>query len=170
MLEPMTVRVEVWPVVADEVGLWLISGDDAWRSDNVMADSDLHFEVEFLLGGYGITETNALHSTSWRPQGTAVILTYMAAMEVGGFARDYWPSAQPITPALAEAVGKPPTHAPTEPPVPRFIDVLFHGLRHLHYLMDNDATNATALGDLWQRHLEPFRPALAGMYSERHVA
>ena len=25
MLEPMTVHVEVWPVAADEIGLWLLS-------------------------------------------------------------------------------------------------------------------------------------------------
>lgn len=164
----MTVRVEVWPVVADEIGLWLISGDDAWRSDNVFADGDLHYEVEFLLAEHDITRTNALHSTSWRPDGTAVILTYMAAMEVDGYAKDRWPGAQPITAALAEAVGKPPTHAPNEAPVPRFIDVLFHGLRHLRYLLGTDATTAAAMGDLWARHLAPFEPALAGLYTDRH--
>lgn len=170
MLEPMTVRVEVWPVVADEIGLWLISGDDAWRSDNVFADGDLHYEVEYLLAEHDITRTNALHSTSWRPDGTAVILTYMAAMEVDGYAKDRWPHAQPITATLAEAVGKPPTHAANEAPVPRFIDVLFHGLRHLQYLTITDATNAAALGELWQQHLEPLAPALAGLYSEPHRA
>jgi hypothetical protein len=168
MLEPMTVRVEVWPVAADEIGLWLVSGEDALRSDNVMADGDLHYEVEYLLGGLGITQTNALHSTSWRPQDTAVILTYMAAFEVRGYARDIWPDAMPIMPSLAESVGKPKTHGPTEPPVPRWIDVLFHGLRHLHYLMDTDATHAAALGETWRRYLEPFRPVLAGLYTDIH--
>ena len=39
MMEPMTTRVEVWPVAADELGIWLISGDDAWRPDlPVMAE------------------------------------------------------------------------------------------------------------------------------------
>jgi hypothetical protein len=170
MLEPMTVRVEVWPVVADEIGLWLISGGDAWRSDNVFADGDLHYEVEYLLAEHDITRTNALHSTSWRPQGTTVILTYVAALEVRGFARDRWPDAEPVTVALAEAVGKPPTHAANEAPIPRVIDVLMHGLRHLDYLLNHDTETAEALGELWRRHLEPFGPALAGLYSERHVA
>jgi hypothetical protein len=31
VFEPMTVHVEVWPVAADEIGLWLVSGDDCWR-------------------------------------------------------------------------------------------------------------------------------------------
>ena len=54
--------------------------------------------------------------------------------------------------------------------MPRYLDVLFHGLRHLHYLAQTDATNAAAMGELWRRHLEPFEAALAGMYSEPHRA
>lgn len=33
MLEPMTVLVEVWPIAADEIGLWLLSGDNAGVRD-----------------------------------------------------------------------------------------------------------------------------------------
>lgn len=170
MLEPMTVRVEVWPVAADEIGLWLISGQDAWQSDNVFADGDLHYEVEFLLAEHEITTPAALHSTSWRPDGTAVVLTYMAVIRTPGYVRDRWPAAAPLTPALADAVGRPPTHAATEAPVPRHVDVLLHGLRHLKYLYEHDATNAAAMGDPWARHLAPFESALAGLYSERHDA
>jgi hypothetical protein len=170
VLEPMNVTVEVWPVAADETGLWLISGDDAWRYGPVMADGDVHFDVEMLLHEHGIGDATALHSTSWRPDGPSVVLTYMAVIAVSGYVRDLWPDAAPITPALAEAVGKPPTHAATEPPIPRYVDVLFHGIRHLHYLAQMDATNAGAMGPLWQRHLAPLEPALAGMYSEHHEA
>lgn len=170
MLEPMTVRVEVWPVAADEIGLWLISGEDAWQSDNVFADGDLHYEVEFLLAEHDITTPAALHSTSWRPDGTAVLLTYMAVVRTPGYVRDRWPHAIPVTAGMAEAVGKPPTHAATEPPVPRVVDVLMHGLRHLRYLLGTDVTTAAAMGELWARHLAPFEPALAGMYSEPHRA
>lgn len=170
MLEPMTVRVEVWPVAADEIGLWLISGQEAWQSDNVFADGDLHYEVEFLLAEHDLTAPAVLHSTSWRPDGTAVVLTYMAVFRIPGYVRDRWPHAVPITPALADTVGRPPTHAATEAPIPRYVDVLFHGLRHLKYLYENDATNEAAMGELWGRHLKPFTPALAGLYSERHQA
>ena len=172
MLEPMTVRVEVWPVTADETGLWLVSGDDAWRTGAIMADSDVHFEVESLLAEHGCArgDTAALHSTSWRPAGPSLMHAYMAVLRTDGVACGRWPGARPVSAGLAEAVGKPPTHAATEAPVPRFIDVLMHGLRHLRFLMDHDATNAAAMGDLWRQHLEPFEPALAGMYSERHEA
>ena len=172
MFEPMNVNTEVWPVVANEAGLWLVSGDDAWRSAPVMADSDVHYEVEFLLCEHGIHADDivAVHSTSWRPDGPTVVLTYMAVIADPGFVRDRWPDARPITAALAEAVGRPPTHAANEAPVPRYIDVLLHGLRHLTYLLDHDLTTAEAMGDLWRQHLEPLRPALAGMYSEPHRA
>lgn len=172
MLEPMNVMVEVWPTAADEVGLWLISGDDAWRTGPVLADGDVHYEVETLLWEHGIGRWgNVLHSTSWRPDGPHVVLTYMAVIKhPGRYVRDTWPGAAPVTPELAEAVGKPPTHAADEPPVPRYVDVLLHGLRHLAYLMEHDRTAADAMGDLWRQHLAPFRPALAGMYSEPHRA
>lgn len=170
-MEPMNIVVEVWPVAADEAGLWLVSGGDAWRSGVVMADGDVHFEVEMLLSEHGIDPDGAvIHSTSWHPDGPSIVLTYMVALTAGGFALDRWPNAAPVTPDLADAEGKPPTHAANEAPVPRLLDVLFHGLRHLSYLMKTDAENAAAMGGLWQRQLEPFEPALAGMYSERHVA
>jgi hypothetical protein len=171
-MEPMTVQAEVWPVAADRTGLWLISGDDAWRSDAVMADGDVHFEVEMLLHEHEIGDADiaAIHSTSWRPDGPAVVLTYMAVIRPRGAVRERWPHALPVTADLAEAAGKPPTHAATDPPVPRYLDVLLHGLRHLHHLMLNDRTNADAMGDLWRQHLVPFEPALAGMYSEPHQA
>ena len=172
MSEPMNLTVEVWPVVADEAGLWLVSGDDAWRFGPVPADSDVHYEVEFLMADHGVTgqDVAAVHSTSWRPDGPSVVLTYMAAVKADGFALDRWPGALPITPELAEAVGRPPTHAANEAPVPRYVDVALHGLRHLAYLIDHDRTNADAMGDLWRQHLAPFEPAMAGMYSEPHKA
>lgn len=165
MLEPMTVQVEVWPVAADDAGLWLVSGDDAWRCGPVMADGDVHFEVEGLMWEHGVAAgTAVIHSTSWRAEGTSVVLTYMAAVRVEGFARDRWPDAMPVTPALAAAVGRPPAHAPTEPPAPRFVDVLLHGLRHLAFLRLYDVPASEALPEHWHEHLRRFEPALAGMY------
>ena len=32
------VRLELWVLAADKTGIWLISGDDAWRTDRVSAD------------------------------------------------------------------------------------------------------------------------------------
>lgn len=171
-MEPMNITVEVWPVAADEAGLWLVSGTDGLRYGPVASDGDVHFEVEMLLREHGVDplEPAAIHSTSWHPDGPSIVLTYMAALSVDGFALDRWPDAVPITPELAKDAGKPPTHAATEAPVPRLLDVLFHGLRHLKYLCEHDATAAAAMGLEWQRHLQSFAPALAGMYSERHAA
>lgn len=170
MLEPMTVRAEVWPVAADEVGIWLLSGQDAWRTGAIMADSEPHAEVDLELATRDIRAA-LLHSTSWRTDGTSVILTYMAVINGGSVVRAAWPNALPVTAGLADQVGRPPGHAPDEAPAPRYVDVLMHGLRHLKFLLDgNDATSAAAMGPLWARHLEPLTPALAGMYGDLHEA
>jgi hypothetical protein len=186
MLEPMTVVAEVWPLAADEAGIWLISGEDGpWDSGIIMADSDMHWEVEMALLAHGIgresvialhqtsaSEPGAVEASAWtscRPYGTSIIHTYMAAVRPGGFARETWPAARPLTVDLAQAVGQPRPHGAADPPVPRDVDVLIHGLRHLKNLIETDDDNAAALGELWRRHLEPFKPALAAMYHRRRA-
>ena len=169
MGEPMSVRVEVWPVAADEIGLWLLSGEDAWRSGPVMADDEPHSEVEYTLSKHAAKDhTVLLHSTSWRVDGPHVVLTYMAVIDCPGLVRDDWPSALPISLDLADAVGKPLPYAPTEPPTPRYVDVLLHGLRHLRFLIETDTDNGAALGRHWDRHLAALSPALATMYEREH--
>jgi hypothetical protein len=171
MLEKMGITVEVWPLAADEAGIWLISGRDALRWGPVMADGDVHYEAETLLRGFGLdlADVDVLHSTSWRPDGPAVVLTYMAVVTIGGYALDSWPDAAPVTPALPAAVGKAPPHGAAEVPVPRWVDVPLHGIRHLAFLAgpDGDAETAAALDGTWLRHLAQLRPALAEMFSER---
>jgi len=110
-----------------------------------------------------------MHSTSWRADGPCLIVTYMVVVDPGDLVRGIWPDARPITVQAADEVGMPQTHAPDEPPEPSDFHVLMHGLRHLKYLIEHDGTAAVALGGLWSEHLGPFEPALAGMYSERHV-
>ena len=170
MAENMPVFVEVWPLAADEKGIWLTSGDDAWRSTlAVPSDSEPHAEVELVLGAHGASqEAILIHSTSWRVDGPRLILTYVAVLYAGEIVRNRWTDARPISLRLADAVGNPTPTAPTEPPIPRYIDVLMHGIRHLRFLMDNDATAANALRNPWPNHLGSLSPALAGMYSEVH--
>ena len=138
-----------------------------------MADACMFAEVDLMLAhlGIGPGSVAAVHSTSWRQEGPRQINTFMAVIKTGDFALERWP-ALPITVDLAEAVGKPFTHAPSEPPVPRYVDVLMHGLRHLRFLLEpgRDATTAAAMGDLWRRHLEPLDSALATMYDVQHQA
>lgn len=166
MGEPMSVHVEVWPVAADEVGLWLTSGEDAWWSGPVMADDEPHSEVVHALREHNADKrVELLHSTSWRVDGPHIVLTYMAVLECPGLVRDDWPSALPISRELADAVDKPLSHAPTEAPTPRYVDVLLHGLRHLRFLLDTDSDNSAALDRHWRRHLAAMSPALATMYN-----
>ena len=168
MLEPMTVHVEVWPIGADEIGLWLLSGDDAWRSGPVMADDEPHSDVEYAITTHMPLDFVAiLHSTSWRVDGPRVVLTYMALARTTAFVREAWPEARPINLELAEAVGKPLPYKPSEAPTPRHIDVLMHGLRHLRFLMSTDSANAAAMDEHTRRHLAKLDPAFAAMYNDR---
>ena len=166
MANDMAVIPEVWPVAADRVGIWLVSGDDAWRTMAVASDSEPHFEIELELMARGVRGQLAMmHSTSWRIDGPRLIVTYMAVLQAEDLVKGIWPSARPVTAKLLDAVGKPPAHAPDEAPAPRYIDVLAHGLRHLRFLMDTDPANAEAMGPLMRQHLEPLSPALAGLYA-----
>lgn len=169
MSERTEVRVEVWPVSADPAGIWLISGDDAWRSDAILKGSDPHTAVtDVLKENNAASDVKLLHSTSWRADESAVVLTYMAVIDCSEFARDQWPKSLPISPALLDAVGKPIEVEATEAPIPRYIDVLMHGLRHLQFLLQTDSSARTALCDPWRSHLASWRPALAGMYDHEH--
>lgn len=166
----MSVQAEVWPIAADSAGLWLLSGSDAWRSGPIPQDGDVHFEVENLLTDNALLDSALIiHSTSWRPDGPFVTLTYVAVVaNEAAPVLDRWPAAKPISLQLADMVGPPGTNAATDPPIPRYVDVLLHAIRHLCFLRDEDATVAQNLDSTWRRHLEALRPALAGMYSQLH--
>ncbi|MGH3856889.1 MAG: hypothetical protein ACRDR6_26095 [Pseudonocardiaceae bacterium] len=164
MAENMSIIAEVWPVVADEHGIWLVSGGDAWRSYAVPADSEPHFEVELVLASYDAGRPVLLHSTSWRTDGPRIVLTYMAVLDCPSLARDRWAAALPVSAELLPAVGNPPPHGAAEAPVPRYIDVLYHGLRHLRFLIDTDASARESLAGNWTAHLGRLSPVLAGMY------
>ena len=172
MAEPMQVYPEVWPISADEIGIWLVSGNDAWRPGiPVSADSEPHAEIELLLSERGASDdTVFLHSTSWRVDGPHLVVTYLAVLRRPGLVRDHWSEALPVSVNMAHAVGQPPVHGPTDAPAPRYVDVLLHGLRHLAFLVGptGDGTARAVLGDPWPGHLGQFRPTLAGMYSQRY--
>lgn len=190
------VRVEVWPVAADAEGIWLLSETpdgqpDAWRSDPVSVLSGCHLTAERLLRahpgrgarsstqprywapiptpdeGSCLGDVQLLHSTSWRPDEDAVIVTYVAVLGghgPGEFALDVWPHARPVGLDLADAVGKPITVAAVDAPLPRDVDVLLHGIRHLRFLIEYDAPAAASLDACWHSWLADLQPALAGMY------
>jgi hypothetical protein len=172
MSEPMTVHIECWPVAADDAGIWLLSGRDALRTSlPVAADTGPDAEAKLLLAGHDLLDDLVLgHFTSWHIDGSWHVDTYIAVIHCAGYVRERWPDAEPISAALAEAVGRPPTHGATEAPTPRYIDTLLHGLRHLRLLLDYDATAAAVMPTAMRRALEPLTPALAGLYDEEHQA
>ena len=163
----MNVQVEVWPVAADDVGLWLLSGETPWLSAPITQDSDPHFEVEELC--FTHPRPVLVHSTSWRPDGPHIVLTYIVVYDTGAQpVLETWPVANPVSSALLDAVGPPATNAAHDVPIPRHVDVLVHAIRHLRFLQEHDATAADALPAAWRVHLEKLRPALAGLYSTAH--
>jgi hypothetical protein len=164
----MTVRVELWPVAADETGIWLLDSD-AWRSDAIPADSEPHGEIELLAYRHQpTTEFPMYHSTSWRPEQTSVTLSYIGVAKLDQpLVLDQWPDAKPISAALMTAVGRPTAVQPNEAPLPRHIDVLLHGIRHLRFLMDTDEPARAILSNDWRRHLAMLEPSLSGMYRDR---
>lgn len=171
MANPKTVRVEVWPVAADQEGIWLVSGRDAWRPAlPVMADTTKHADVEQLLAEAGAADQVVLlHQTSVRDEGPSSVDTYVAVLVCDGPVRAEWPDASPVSMAAAAVVGRPATHGPTDPPDPRYIDVLLHGLRHFAFLLDHDATVAAALlRSGMVEHLRGLEPALASLYAVEH--
>ena len=134
----------------------------------IAADSEPHYVVEELLDEHhALGDARIIHSTSWRAEDESIILTYVAALDCPDVP-DHWPGAQMVSAALADVVGKPTPHAADGPPLPRYVDVLLHAIRHLRFLLDYDATAAGALSPAWRRHLRAFAPALAGLYSEAH--
>ncbi len=168
MADHMGVRIELWVVAADQAGIWLLNGDDAWRTDRISADEDVHAEVELLAYGHAPDlALSVIHSTSWRQDGPGIVLTYVAIGQAGEFVQDRWPRALPITAELLEEVGRAFPHAADEAPIPRHIDVLMHAVRHLRFLRDTDTPTRDAMSADWRRHLEAFEPALSGMYSDR---
>lgn len=193
-MEYLTVRNELLVFAADEeTGIYLVNGaDGAWLTDQIYADSDIHWEAERLLGNIktatapGASWTSVvLHSmsttaphvawTSWHPRGTSQVNTYIAVLAVDGYVKDAFPGAAPVSLELAQAYGKPLPHGAAEVPLPRDLDVIFHALSHLKWLMQRngpvikDMTEA-GIFDLFRRHLEPLEEWMARMYYEPDVS
>lgn len=90
-----------------------------------------------------------LHSTSWRHQREAVILTFMAVVESV-------PESMPGQPiGRSELARSSATEAPVEI---GFEAVLEHGLRHLAWLALEDVAVGRALDGRWHTYLAGFTP------------
>jgi len=185
MCGDMTVRVGVLAMACDPNGLHLVNGSEGeWISGNVPAAGDVHWEVEYTLARHGIPKESILllhsmnarepgaFSTSWHPDDTAVVLTYVAAVRQPAdlYVPEVWPDALPITIALFEQYGRPDEYDPTEPPIPNELTVSFHALRHLNNLVQTDTRNAEALPPLWHDKLAPWPEVLYTMFHRRQSA
>lgn len=164
----MTIRDEVWPLSADAQGIWLVSGTRPWVSGDIRADQDEHEVVESILEEHHARgAAKIIHSTSWRPSGTCALHSWVAMLCCPDV-HDHWPGAQPVSMDLLGAVGYPAPHAADDVPLPRDIDVLFHAVRHLSFLLAMDGEAAAQMPEVWKRHLRSWEPALAGMYVAGH--
>ena len=96
-----------------------------------------------------------LHSTSWRHSGGEVVLTYLAVVDPAAVPPDSWEAAAVRHVELARG------EATAPPPAIGVAQVLEHALRHLSWLVGDDAVIATALPDwtdVLKRYVpEPFR-------------
>lgn len=170
--QPILSYSEVWPLGADEVSIWLLSGEAGpWPSDYIDRRSDAQTMAELECIRHSVNlATCVLHSSSWRTHydedtdQNFDIKTFMLADSLDDLALDRWPDARAFTPEFAESLGRAPHHGPAEPPIVRWGHVLLHGVRHLRYLRDTDSDIRDGLSDDWCRHLEAFEPAIAQMY------
>jgi hypothetical protein len=178
MAEPMGLYAEVWPLAADEAGIWLVTGDRLVTGSPVTSDSDPWDECKLLLAEIGVTEPGTfayLHGTSCRPDHGKYVITHVAVVETDGPVRADWPFALPLTAELMDYVGKPLPHGPTTAPVPRDVDVALHAAGHLADLLGRNSefralvygepgTPPMASGPDWLKHLSVLDPKLAMMY------
>jgi hypothetical protein len=127
-------------------------GPDPWYVE--VGSSDDPMEVVHRLARGLMGEPLLVHSTSWRRARGTVILSFVVVN------RDGQPPELPGSPiGRAELARSGATHAPA---TIAHQQVLEHGLRHLAWLMDDDAMVRSALGEGWRRVLagyaaEPFR-------------
>ena len=172
--EPKTIRVEVWPLDVDPhagntvSGIWLVSGADAWRTAVPLpADCPVFAEARLVLAGHGVREPAIVHGTSVREdRGGTVMITHVAVVPVtGAYVHDDWPDAQPVpVERLLGEVGHPIRVNPADEPLPRYLDVLFHAVRHLAFLAQWDSEARAAFPPGWLGQLERLTPALATLY------
>lgn len=149
--------------VAVEVFTVGLAGDAAeavWyrRDDGPLTGGADPTDLARELGERAATRIVLIHSTSWRwePDGR-IVLTYLA-WAADGHLRD---GAQPL-PQLAPPGPTDPLHP--RPPEIRELDPLAHGLRHLAFLLANDAGGdvASALGPRATAALRALEPTVAG--------
>jgi hypothetical protein len=127
-------------------------GPDPWYIEAGLEDDPV--EVVERLSRNLMGEPLLVHSTSWRRARGSVILTFLVVNR-----DDQAPMLAGIPIERADLARSGATHAPV---AIAHQQVLEHGLRHLAWLVKEDATVQAVLSDDWKRVLaeyvpEPFR-------------
>jgi hypothetical protein len=169
----MHVTAEIWPLAADEQGIWLVSGDWPWVTLPFADDTSFNAEFQGELVDRGVAAALGPHGTSCRIDGPSLICTAVAVIDCQGWpVKSSWPHAKPIpVEKIVAEVGKPPTHpANRVPDEVRQWDALVEGLRHLAFQFTpyGNAELAKEMG-VWMRvHLVNLSPTLFKLYDREH--
>jgi hypothetical protein len=107
-------------------------------------------------GGPAPGDAAWVHSTSWRVDGQAVVLTFLA-FGADGARTAGWERLEPVDPAV-------PRRSDATVTLPR---VLHHGVRHLAFLAGRDPALRSAVVAAGLERVLVADPALAGVLSER---
>lgn len=143
------VRGEVFVVFERERQIFLggPDGPQAWLIETHGAENPME-EVRRTAAGL-LPDLLLLHSTSWRWEGSAVVLTFIAVV---GEAAEV---SRPVVPDQELARGS-ATEAPKKVEGDQ---VLAHALRHLAWLAREDPVVRSELNDQWQQALSSYVPA-----------
>lgn len=168
----MHVTAEIWPVAADERGLWLLSGTWPWASLPFADDTSFNAEFQGELISRGAVAALGPHGTSCRIDGPSLVCAAVAVIDCIGPVRASWPEAEPIpVERIVAEVGKPPTHpANRVPDEIRQWDALVGGLRHLAFQLTpyGDAELADKMNRWLRFHLANAAPVLFRLYDRVH--
>lgn len=146
---PVTAEIFVVARVGDTIHLSGPCGPEPWRVEAAVGGHPMG-TVDRLVRS-NLDAVTLVHSTSWRWEDGHTVLSFLAVVPPASIAG--LDEAEVDRAALARGGA---TEAAVEVPWPA---VLEHALRHLAWLVDDDAEVAAALDDRWHAMLEAYVPA-----------
>lgn len=149
---PVTAEVFTLARSGDVLELTGPCGAAPWHIESGAGEHPL--DTVRRIVGSAIDGVLLVHSTSWRYERGAVVLTFVVVIDPDAV------GAMDATPVVRAALARSSSHA--APEVIGRLQVLEHGLRHLAWLAKEDAVVGAALDDGWHALLggyvpEPFR-------------
>jgi len=149
---PVQAEVFVLTLVADAPHLTGPCGAAPWYIEIGAQDDPMAVVASTVRRVLG--EPSVVHSTSWRRDRAAVILTFVAVVEAFQVA-----TLETVAIGRTDLARGGATDAPNEIEASQVVE---HGLRHLAWLAKDDPVVAARLAEPWQRLLagyvpEPFR-------------